>query len=52
MRSHYASDDVIGAFEEYETLTDSEERAYVWALLKPDSKLRAAIKAHGQSLKG
>jgi len=52
MRSYYSNNDVIAAFEEYESVTDAEERAYVWALLKPDSKLRAAIKAHGQSLKG
>jgi ERF superfamily len=51
MRDKYAAEDVVGAFEEYECLTDSEERAYVWALLKADSKLRSAVKAHGQSLK-
>lgn len=52
MREAYARDDVVGAYEEYMGLTDNDEKMYVWNLLKPDSALRAAVKKHGESLKG
>lgn len=37
-----------GAYEEYSTLTDNEEKLYVWGLLKKHSALRAAIKRLGE----
>lgn len=52
MREAYARDDIVGAYEEYMGLTDNDEKMYVWNLLKPDSALRAAVKKHGESLKG
>lgn len=33
-----------GAYEEWKTVTDSEEMLKVWSILKPHSKLRAAMK--------
>jgi len=33
-----------GAFEEWRTVTDSEEMLKIWSVLRPHSKLRAAIK--------
>lgn len=38
-----------GAFEEYSTLTDNEEKLAVWGHLKPHSKLRASIKTMGEA---
>lgn len=49
IKQHMASDDVVGAFEEYQGLTDAEERTACWKLL--DSKTRAAVKAYGEKLK-
>lgn len=43
--------DVIGAYGEYIEIEDSDEKVYLWKLLKPHSKCRSAIKAHGESLK-
>lgn len=37
-----------GAFEVYTTLTDNEEKLKLWGLLKPQSKLRAAVKRLGE----
>jgi hypothetical protein len=48
--AHMASDDLIGAYEEYICVTDAEEKTYLWSLL--DSKVRSALKKHGESLKG
>jgi hypothetical protein len=44
------SDDIAGAYEEYSTITDAEEKTFLWKELGAWSKLRAAIKAYGQSL--
>ena len=52
MRDRYAADDVAGAYEEYINFTDNEEKTYIWGLLKPDTKLRSAVKQYGESLKG
>lgn len=52
MREAYARNDVVGAYEEYIQITDADEKTYLWSLLKPDSALRAAVKKHGESLKG
>ena len=37
-----------GAFEEYATLDDNDEKLKLWSLLKPHSKVRAAIKRMGE----
>ncbi len=37
-----------GAFEEYSTLSDNEEKLVVWSLLRPHSKVRSAIKRLGE----
>lgn len=52
MRDKHAADDVAGAYEEYMGITDSEEKLALWSELKADSKVRSAIKAYGESLKG
>lgn len=45
----FEADDVVGAFEEYSGIDDSEEKMALWSLLP--SKVRAAIKKHGETLK-
>ena len=47
---HIQQDDIVGAYEEYIGIEDPEEKVALWALL--DSKVRAKLKAHGQSIKG
>jgi hypothetical protein len=49
IKIHFAQDDIVGAYEEYNGLTDVEEKTALWSLL--DSKMRSAIKKHGESLK-
>ena len=41
IRDHFAQNDIIGAVEEILTVTDVEEKTYLWGLL--DSKIRSAI---------
>ena len=41
IRDHFAQNDIIGAVEEILTVTDIEEKTYLWSLL--DSKIRSAI---------
>ena len=41
IRDHFAQNDIIGAVEEILTVTDVEEKTYLWSLL--DSKIRTAI---------
>jgi len=50
INEHFARDDIIGAYEEAIQVTDSEEKTYLWSLL--DSKVRSALKKHGESIKG
>ena len=45
-----SANDLIGAFEEYQGITDIEEKTALWALL--DSKTRSSIKKHAETLKG
>jgi hypothetical protein len=45
-----SANDLIGAFEEYQGITDIEEKTALWAML--DSKTRSSIKKHAESLKG
>jgi len=49
IKERFAADDIVGAYEEYNGLTDVEEKTALWSLL--DSKTRSAIKKHGESLK-
>jgi hypothetical protein len=44
------ADDLIGAYEEYIGISDTEEKIALWGML--DSKTRSALKKHGESLKG
>ena len=44
------ADDLIGAYEEYQGITDDEEKGSLWALLP--SNVRSSIKKHGETLKG
>lgn len=50
IKERQAQDDVIGAYELYMQITDTEEKVFIWDKL--DSKIRSAIKKHGDSLKG
>jgi hypothetical protein len=45
-----SANDLVGAVEEYQGITDIEEKTALWAML--DSKTRASIKKHAESLKG
>ena len=45
-----SANDLIGAVEEYQGFTDIEEKTALWAML--DSKTRASIKKHAETLKG
>ena len=49
IKERFAADDIIGAYEEYNGLTDVEEKTALWSML--DSKVRSAIKKHGETLK-
>lgn len=52
MREKFNADDIVGAYEEFIGIDDGDEKTALWAMLKPDSALRSAIKKHGESLKG
>jgi hypothetical protein len=43
--------DQIGAYEEVSGITDNDEKAFLWQILKPESALRAFIKKHAQELR-
>lgn len=43
--------DQIGAYEEISGITDSDERLYLWQILKAESALRSFIKKHAASLR-
>lgn len=45
-----AADDVVGALEEFQGITDVEEKTALWGML--DSKTRSAIKKQSELLKG
>lgn len=47
MVEKFEAGNVWGAFEDYATLEDNDEKLLVWTALKPHSKLRAAIKELG-----
>ena len=44
------ADDMIGAYDEYSGISDNEEKIALWGLL--DSRTRAALKKHDESLRG
>lgn len=48
IKERHAADDIVGAYEEYEGITDDEEKTALWKLLP--SNVRAAIKKHGQAI--
>jgi hypothetical protein len=45
-----SANELVGAVEEYQGITDIEEKTALWGML--DSKTRSAIKKHAESLKG
>jgi hypothetical protein len=50
IRALYALGDEAGMYGEWESIADNEVRLAVWAALKPDSKVRSAIKAYKEKL--
>ena len=51
IKERYESGDEPGMYGEWESITDNEVRIRVWDTLKPDSKVRSAIKAYKEKLK-
>jgi len=51
IRERYDAGDEVGAYGEWESVTDNEVRIRVWDTLKPESKLRASLKAQKEKLK-
>jgi hypothetical protein len=49
IKERMAADDVIGAYELYLSITEDDEKVYLWKNLP--SNIRAAIKKHGETLK-
>ena len=50
IQDHFDADDIIGAWEEFTGVTDTDEKTHVWGQLP--SNVRSALKKHSQSLKG
>jgi len=50
IRERYAADDHAGMYGEWESISDNEIRLRVWEQLKPDSRIRSAIKAYKEKL--
>ncbi len=50
IRALHDKGDLAGMYGEWESITDNEVRLSVWALLKPDAKVRSAIKAYKEKL--
>ena len=48
---HFDKDDISGAYEEYQGITDGEEKVALWKELKEFPKVRAAIKKHGETIR-
>ena len=51
IRERYEAGDEPGMYGEWESITDNEVRIRVWDTLKPDSKVRSAIKAYKEKMK-
>lgn len=50
IRDLHGKGDMAGMYGEWESIADNEVRLAVWALLKPDAKVRSAIKAYKEKL--
>ena len=50
IRDLHDKGDMAGMYGEWESIADNEVRLSVWALLKPDTKVRSAIKAYKDKL--
>jgi len=50
IRTAYENGDEAGMYGEWESITDNDVRTAVWQALKPDSKVRSAIKAYKEKL--
>ncbi len=51
IKERYDAGDEAGMYGEWESITDNEVRIRVWDTLKPDSKVRSAIKAYKEKMK-
>jgi len=51
IKERYEAGDEPGMYGEWESITDNEVRIRVWDTLKPDSKVRSAIKAYKEKMK-
>ena len=50
IRALHDKGDLAGMYGEWESIADNEVRLSVWAMLKPDTKVRSAIKAYKEKL--
>ena len=50
IRDLHGKGDMAGMYGEWESIADNEVRLAVWAILKPDAKVRSAIKAYKEKL--
>ena len=50
IRDLHTKGDLAGMYGEWESIADNEVRLSVWAILKPDTKVRSAIKAYKEKL--
>ena len=51
IKERYEAGDEPGMYGEWESIMDNEVRIRVWDTLKPDSKVRSAIKAYKEKMK-
>jgi hypothetical protein len=50
IRALHDKGDLAGMYGEWDSIADNEVRLSVWAMLKPDTKVRSAIKAYKEKL--
>lgn len=50
IRALHDKGDLAGMYGEWDSIADNEVRLAVWAMLKPDTKVRSAIKAYKEKL--
>ena len=48
IKSHFDSDDLYGAYEDYSCIVDEEEKVQLWKLLP--SNIRSSLKKYGQNI--
>ena len=48
IKTHFDSDDLYGAYEDYSCIVDEEEKVALWKLLP--SNIRSSLKKYGQSI--